>query len=322
MKKPNLYLLLVLALGPVALADVPLSDDVTVVFASKEQTNTLLASPDDYMQRLTAFDRMAKTQSKSPVSNDEFAAHHGSQGMAWSEQERARFTAIFESIREAMSPYVDYLPPQVVLAKTTGKEEAGAFYTRADAIFIPQNVMGMPDDAMAEVMLHELFHVFSRADPALRDRLYASIGFEKTDELVIPAPLDEMKISNPDVPIYQHLIQVTVDGEERWATPIIYAGRPYDPDFQISFFPYIRLELLIYDWDRESAPVAAIKDGQPHLVAMNSVGNFFEQIGRNTQYLFHAEEILASNFVFLALGQAVPEPDVLERMQAAFDFTD
>ena len=321
MKPARLCVLLVLAFSLPAFADVHLSDDVTVVFATKNQTNTLLAANDDYMQRLTAFDRQAKTQSSAPVSHQDFVAHHGAQGMSWSGQERARFTSIFESIRAAMSPYVGHLPTKVVLAKTSGKEEAGAFYTRADAIFIPQTVMTMPDSALAEVMLHELFHVLSRADSDLRDRLYASIGFVKTSELVLPEPLTKMKISNPDVPIYQHLIKVKVDGANRWATPIIYSGRPYDPEVQVSFFPYIKLELLIYDWDGESAPVAATKNGEPHLVAMNEVGNFFDQIGRNTQYLFHAEEILASNFVFLALGQEVAEPAVLKRMQAAFDFS-
>jgi hypothetical protein len=47
----------------------------------------------------------------------------------------------------------------------------------------------------------------------------------------------------------------------------------------------------------------------------------FEQIGRNTQYLWHPEEILADNFAILVLGElsakplSPPSPEVLERLR-------
>jgi hypothetical protein len=43
----------------------------------------------------------------------------------------------------------------------------------------------------------------------------------------------------------------------------------------------------------------------------------FEQIGHNTEYVIHAEEILASNFELLVHESAAPRsPEVLERMRA------
>ena len=213
---------------------------------------------------------------------------------------------------------MQFLPETVILAKTTGNEEAGAFYTRGDAIFIPQQVMGAPDEFLGKIMLHELFHVLSRHDSQLRDNLYASVGFVRTTELALPSPLDEQKITNPDVPIFQHLIQVGVDGEQRWAAPIIYSDTAYDPAKERSFFPYIKLELLIYDWDGKSAPVPASRNGAPHLMAFEEVEGFFDQIGQNTNYLFHAEEILAENFTLLVQGGEVMSPEVLERISSVF----
>lgn len=319
MNTQTFYSLILLVLCGVAQAGVPLSDDVSVEFASKEQAGMLLAQPDDYNTRLSEFDLTAKPQVTEPVTVEEFRRYQGEQGMAWSAQEQQKFIAIFESIREPLAPYVKFLPSKVILAKTTGNEEAGAFYTRGDAIFIPQQVMGAPADGLARIMLHELFHVLSRHNPDLRDELYASVGFVKTDEVQLPTPLSEQKITNPDVPVLQHLIKVAVDGEQRWATPVIYSDSPYDPAKERSFFPYIKLELLIYDWDGESSPVAASKDGKPHLVQFAEAEGFFEQIGQNTNYLFHAEEILAENFTLLVQGGNIMSPEIIEKMGSIFE---
>lgn len=310
--------LVFLVLCGVTHAGVPLAENVIVEFASKDQAGSLLAQVDDYNTRLSAFDRVAKTQSTAPVTDEEFRTYQGAQGLAWSAQEQQKFSAIFESIRSPLEPYVQFFPATVTLVKTTGNEEAGAFYTRGDAIFIPRHVMAAPDDFLARIMLHELFHVLSRHDSDLRDDLYASIGFVKTTELELPTPLDERKITNPDVPIFQHLIKVGVDGEQRWATPIIYSDTEYDPAKERSFFRYIKLELLIYDWDGSSAAVAANKDGGPHLVAFEDAEGFFEQIGQNTSYLYHAEEILAENFTLLVQGGDAMSPEVLEKMGSIF----
>ena len=43
---------------------------------------------------------------------------------------------------------------------------------------------------------------------------------------------------------------------------------------------------------------ALLKNGKPTIYSMNDITGFFEQIGRNTQYILHPEEIMADNFVF------------------------
>jgi predicted nucleic acid-binding Zn finger protein len=39
-------------------------------------------------------------------------------------------------------------------------------------------------------------------------------------------------------------------------------------------------------------------NGRPIIYSMNDVRGFFEQVGRNTQYILHPEEIMADNFVY------------------------
>jgi hypothetical protein len=41
-----------------------------------------------------------------------------------------------------------------------------------------------------------------------------------------------------------------------------------------------------------------------------------EQIGRNTEYVIHPEEVLADNFALLVLKKAnVPSPEILQKMR-------
>jgi hypothetical protein len=53
------------------------------------------------------------------------------------------------------------------------------------------------------------------------------------------------------------------------------------------------------------------------LVAAQEVSGFVEQVGQNTDYVIHPEEILADNFALLVIGQQnVPSPEILHKMKA------
>ncbi len=56
-------------------------------------------------------------------------------------------------------------------------------------------------------------------------------------------------------------------------------------------------------------------DGQPVLLDPQAVPGYHEQIGRNTKYIIHPEEVLADNFVFLINGRIdLPTQQVVEHM--------
>jgi hypothetical protein len=53
------------------------------------------------------------------------------------------------------------------------------------------------------------------------------------------------------------------------------------------------------------------------LAAPEQISGFIEQVGQNTSYLIHPEEILADNFALLVLGmEDVPSPEILKRIRA------
>ena len=299
-------------------AAIALSGTSSVHFASKKQAGDILSRRDDYTRRLSKFDLTAKLQRKSPASVKKFLSFARKQGMSWNSQEQQRLHDIFNRLKVPLAAYVQFLPEKIMLVKTTGGVESGAFYTRGNGIFIPARRMTLRDEQLTTIMLHELFHIITRHNPQLRDSLYKAIGFVKTSELVLPDDVKERKISNPDVPILTHLIQVTIDGKTRWATPFIYSDRKYDRAVKRVFFEYLQLSMLVYDWDGHSAPVAARKNGRAVLVPFEKTEGLYEQIGRNTQYLFHPEEVLADNFALLVQGHNVASPEILEKMHQVF----
>ena len=55
---------------------------------------------------------------------------------------------------------------------------------------------------------------------------------------------------------------------------------------------------------------------KPKLVNVQQVSGIFEQVGRNTGYIIHPEEILADNFALLVLREGnVPSPSVIGKME-------
>ena len=83
------------------------------------------------------------------------------------------------------------------------------------------------------------------------------------------------------------------------------------------FFDYLQLKLLLVKTTAGSQKAELLlKDGTPQLLDLPQVTAFWEQIGRNTNYIIHPEEILAENFALLMLDQHdVVSPEILEKMR-------
>jgi Domain of unknown function (DUF4157) len=128
------------------------------------------------------------------------------------------------------------LPPTVVLIKTTGNEEGNAAYTRQNAIILSQHEAA---SANSDLLAHELFHVLSRHDAELRQRLYRVIGFLPIHEVRLPPALVPIKITNPDGVHNNFRIVVRSEGELLPVVPILYSSSPrYDVGRGGEFFQY------------------------------------------------------------------------------------
>lgn len=304
-----------------ARAEFKLGAGTTVHFATVEEAKAILGTRDDFIQRLSPFDRAARLKTSRAVGEAEFLQFVTSKVLPWSEAEREKMSAALAAVQAKLAARALPLPKDILLIRTTGEEEGKAAYTRANAIIFPTEDLAQPQPGLEKLLCHELFHILSRTNPALREALYRAIGFEACDEVAFPAELLARKLTNPDAPRNDHCLRVQVGGEPHWAIPILFAGtETYDEAKGGEFFDYLQFRFLLVERTPGSSAVTPLRAGAAaRHVGLNEVSGFFEQVGRNTRYIIHPEEILADNFSLLVLGgSAVASPEILDKMEAVF----
>jgi hypothetical protein len=273
-----------------------------LAFANVDQARQLLASTDAFVERMSPFDRAARLKTDRVVTQAEYLDFAASAALGWEEADRRTISAAYDQVEAKIRALHLPLPRRFLVVKTTGQEEGDTVYTRQAAVMIPRSKIG---DNLPRLFAHELFHIASRANPALAERLYAVIGFTRCTEASYPANLAARKLTNPDAPRNDYCIRVTLDGRNVSATPILCSRTErYDRVRGGEFFDYLQLGLLV-----RAAPGEAL--AAERIVGLQQVTGFFEQVGQNTQYVIHPEEILADNFALLVLDMRAKSPAVL-----------
>jgi hypothetical protein len=309
---------LVWATAGVGQAQFKLTDSTTVVFAPAEEGRKILTTRDDFIRALSPFDRAARMKTDREVSEEAFLEFVGRNVLDWTDAEKAALTSTLDSLKKPLGRLALPWPKVIYLVKTTGAEEGNAAYTRANALILPRSMVPANRPIDARLIGHELFHILSRSNPDLRERLYAALGFVKCGEVEFPETLRGRKLTNPDAPANNHCIRVQVNGTNAWAIPILFSRtEKYDVKRGGAFFQYMEFQFLVVEREGGSARLKPVPQGQPpRLVGIAQVTGFFEQVGRNTQYIIHPEEILADNFASLVMQDPnVPSPEILKKLQ-------
>ena len=286
-------------------------------FASQEEAIQLLSSEDAFTRVLSPFDIDARVGEASSTLAQLMEIYR-SEARAWSDEEKTLIRESVSRVYDSMTAKGMAWPLSSALTfvKTTTKEEGGAAgYTRGEYIVLGPAVSSMSSTSLDGLVAHELFHVISRQRPDLRERLYAEIGFSLMDEVSYPEGLSRYRITNPDATQTDNYIRLDVAEQSVPCMMILYAKGDYAGG---SFFQYLQTGFLQLS-DEDLTPV--MTDEGPLIHSLQEVGGFFEQVGKNTQYIIHPEEILADNFSMLILGKAgLPDADLLEKIKRIFLF--
>jgi hypothetical protein len=301
-----------------------LANNAAFVFATAAKGRNVLTQRDDFVQRMSPFDHAARLKTDQDVSEQTYLDFVSAQVREWSDDDKAAVQATLSDLRRRVNALGVRWPDPIFLVKTTGNEEGKAAYTRANAIVLPapELAKGSEAGALTHFVAHELFHVVSRHDPTLKEKLYAAIGFQPCGEVTFPSKLAAVKITNPDAPKNDHCIRVGgVEGKPTWVAPILFAASKYDVQKGGEFFNYLQLRFLCLDGTGAQAPRPATYDQAAfRLVDVSDLSGFFEQVGHNTDYIIHPEEILADNFSLLMRGKSdVPSPDILKKIQGVLE---
>ena len=294
---------------------VPVGETSKFTLATVPQGREVLGRIDAYIQNQTAWERGARMNKIAEVSAEDYAKFCQQQVLDWTDAERRAMSAAMKTLAEQVKPYARWMPPEVLIVKTSGHEEYGGAYTRSNAIMIES--YKMRGYVSAGVLAHELWHVISRHRTELRDEMYAVLGFHYCGPVQWTAPLDRLRVTNPDCPLNQHSIKIRYKGQEYMAMPIMYAKTErfgIDVNNRLGIFKNARL-LLVKPTASGTGVEAVMKNDKPLLLNFGKAQNFREQVGYNTDYLDHPEETIADNFEILVGGRKPRSPEITARLK-------
>lgn len=283
-------------------------------FLDKEAAVEVLATEDDYLIKLSQFDYASKYNSDKPLNKEELKTAYGITVLEYSDDQKKVIAEAMLHIKEKLDPLgVDM--PEISFILTSNADEGGTAYTRGASIILKSRHIGSKSSrGLEELIVHEMFHVYSRTHKDLRKDMYKVIGYQPCEELVIPSELADFMISNPDAPDNNFYIEGIFEEKEYAFIPIIYSSEAYEIGSGRSFFETLKDEMLaVTIIDGKAEPVRM--NGELLVVSKAQVGGFYDKIGMNTDYTYHPEETMADNFVFLVFGDEVKSPWVVEGLK-------
>jgi hypothetical protein len=277
----------------------------TIALLDSTEAAIVSARPDTYTREHTSFD-LAVRLNKAPgeATEAEYLQAAAANVRSWSAEEQAALRREFAAIEAAATAngLNLHLPDTVKMIRTTAAEEFGAEgYTRENRIMLNTSVQPISTHLVA----HELWHVISRGNAALRNRAYAAFHFKPCNNIVYKPAFDNQVVTNPDCPFLAHYVTLEKDGRQQDMALIFYMKGQG-----------LALGLLALTGDdRHKEPL--LKDGKAVVYELDDVPDLVKKVGKNTDYMLHVEEIAAEHFAALMTGKQFPEMDYVAAVKSA-----
>jgi hypothetical protein len=268
--------------------------------------------PDAYVKELSPFD-LAIRLDKSPVglTHDDYLMRAASDSRDWPQDEQEQLRKAFGSIDSfaKASGAKLHLPDTVMMIKSTCSAEFGAEgYTRGNRIML--NTSAEP--ISLHIVAHELWHVISRLNERVRNDAYTVFHFRKCNNIEYKAAMNGRVITNPDCPFIANYVTVKKDGKSWDVAPVLYSKDDYAPGYVM--MEHVNIGLLAFTGD-DSHKKPLMKDGQPVILELDNTPDFLTQVGANTQYVLHIEEIAAEHFAALVAGKRLHQMEFVTGMR-------
>ncbi|HEY2411475.1 MAG TPA: hypothetical protein VGI40_04500 [Pirellulaceae bacterium] len=311
-------LLIALSLAADAPADaLRLTPECEVRFATAEQGRQILTTDDAFTAQLSRFDLQCRLKTDKDVTLADWKHFVAEHVRAWQPTDISLVSNSVERLKKRLAAFRLPLPPIIHVVRTTGDEEANAAYTRSATIVLPAKVIDYDETKLDRLLLHELFHIISRHDGAMRAKLYAIIGFEICEPIELPPSLAPRRITNPDAPLINCTMTLTAkSGKKVIGAPVLYAAtKQYDAQKAATLFQSLLFRLLVVEQRGDRWQPVLVK-GEPVVINPREEPEFLDKIGKNTNYIIHPDEILADNFVRLVMNdENIPSPQIIDQMR-------
>ena len=284
-------------------------------FATRAEAQMLITDIDNFTNRLNSFDinlRLGKENGRK----SELLRLAMNETLNWSETEKKKITAAFKSLQAKIDKQklkIKY-PHEVILVKTSMKEEMNvAAYTRRNWIALGEKYINESTPESLEYLLaHEMFHLLTRSNKDFKKSVYSVIGFNVTDrELFFPIDIIEKRISNPDIEMYDSYAEFTINGQKQKCSMMIYSAIPFSAENTLS--DYLSVGLIPLN----DSLIPLQENGQTVIYSIDQAEDFYQKIGKNTEYIINPEEILADNFAYLVTQKKnLPNPEIIQKIAA------
>jgi hypothetical protein len=286
-------------------------------FATQAEARAALGAQDDYVRATSTLERSVVMGTEEVMDAGRFAAAMQASALDWTEDERKPFAGVLASLEGFLAGMKWKEPASILLVKASDQLMEGFPHTRGNAIVIQEGMLRemLARPAMMDfLVVHETFHILSRANPGLREALYRSIGFRACAEVDLPEALERLRLTNPDAPESLHAIRVRWRGRAVEVLPFVHlASQTVDP--KAGFVAQMQVSWLVVE-RRQERCVARDRGAK-----LEELEGLRDRVGNNTGYLIHPEEILADNFALLYRETVTPgvtrvrSPEILERIR-------
>ncbi len=275
---------------------------INITFASKAEGQRLMRENTQHYADMSQDDidwRMRKENS----TIDELKAFALEQVRDFTDEEKSFISKHVSIVQDSLNAIGCHLPifDNIVFIKTTMAEEGNPMaYTIKNEIFIGegwlQQFMQTATDPyfykmFTRVVAHELFHCITRNSPEFRRKMYSIIGFTVMDhDIVFPENIKRMILQNPDVEHIDSYAVLTINGRKRQCALIAL----YSQTFSEAYAQYGEKASMLECSEAVLVPL----DEPGTKYKSGEVPDFWEKVGRNTDYVLAPEECMADNFSF------------------------
>lgn len=285
---------------------------LNIRFASKDEGQKLILGNNQYYDRLSQMDIDWRAR-KEGATLDVLKSFAQEQVMEFTQIEidlvmnSVSFIEHRLDLIECQLP----LPEEIVFVKTTMKDESEASgYTTRNIIFLNESILKeyYPLTWLNTLIAHELFHCITRHSPKFRKEMYALIGFTVMDhDIEFPEYVRRVIMANPDVEHIDSYAEFTINGEKRKCTLLPFYVSSWAEAYasqgkSARFFKNMKVVLVPLD-----------NLGNP--VDLDDASDFWDKMGRNTDYVNAPEECLAVNFsdaILFGLQKKYKSPQLIE----------
>lgn len=221
---------------------------------------------------------------------EEYIEYSAEQVLPFTPEEEQRLNDTLEWLHNLLEKHGLRVPDPgpITFVKTTGREALGSGgYTSGGAIFLRDLVLSpehYPDEMLHNIVVHELSHCFSRCSPEYRKGLYSLVSFTVTDhEFEMPEEIRSRFFANPDVEHHDSYATFTINGEKKDCYLVFLSDSVFENPGDTFF---------------EGMYSGVIPTDGSGVYRVEDVEDFWDIVGRNTNYVEDPEELMASNVAF------------------------